>query len=199
MPTYLPERIRVPEGDDAYNLTHDLRRMMESATTIVPVANQADRAALIAALEVAGRGPTPANPVYVSRADTGPGLNTEVTTDGLAWRTMRADDTGALAVASSNGFTTTGTARARQGWASMYGHFNPTADGGITRVFKNLGQLPPLTRPPAPMLIPMYSNLEVSVQGRILADGTIQAILVTGTRPISTTTIFSIAGQAWPV
>lgn len=86
MPTILPEGIRVPAGVDPYALTDDLRKMMESATTIVPVANVTQRTALVAGLVAAGRPPTAADPVFVDRADAPAGANLERTTDGTNWR-----------------------------------------------------------------------------------------------------------------
>ena len=85
MPTIMPEGFRVPAGADSYALTDDLRKMMESATTIVPVTNIANRTALVAALVAAERGPTPADPLYVDRADAPAGAKLERTTDGTTW------------------------------------------------------------------------------------------------------------------
>lgn len=84
MPTTLPEGIVVPAGSDAYNLVPDLRTMMESATTIVPVPNQAARTALVAGLTAAGRAPSPANPLIIHRQDTGV-IETTVDPAGSAW------------------------------------------------------------------------------------------------------------------
>ena len=86
MPAILPEGIRVPTGTDSYALTDDLRKMMESATTIVPVTNVTARAALVAGLVAAGRPPTSADPVFVRRADAPIGSELEVTADGTTWR-----------------------------------------------------------------------------------------------------------------
>lgn len=85
MPTILPEGIRVPAGIDPYALTDDLRKMMESATTIVPVANVPARAALVAALVAANRPPSTSDPLYVDRADAATADRLEVTYDGTTW------------------------------------------------------------------------------------------------------------------
>ena len=85
MPNITPEGIRVPTGTDSWDLTNDLRKMMESATTIVPVANAAARTALVAALAAAGRGPTAARPLYVDRADAYVHQRLESTIDGTTW------------------------------------------------------------------------------------------------------------------
>lgn len=109
MPTYLPEGFRVPAGDDPYDLTNDLRRMMESATTIVPVTNTAARDALVAALGAAGRPPSADRPVYVSRADATPGVQTEFSTDGTNWKSLAAtDDTGWITSAPSANWSVVG-------------------------------------------------------------------------------------------
>lgn len=85
MPSTMPEGIVVPVGTDAYNLTADLRRMMETATTIIPVANGAARSALIAALTAAGRPPSAADPVIVYRADASSCLRLEASINGTTW------------------------------------------------------------------------------------------------------------------
>lgn len=115
------------------------------------------------------------------------------------WIAPPPSDSGPLAVTGLNGFSASGTARARAGWAGMYGAFKSDGAGGITTEFKTLGRLPVGTRPPVAMLIPMYSNLTVPVQGRITPDGLVEAILVSGTQAISSATLFSIAGLSWPV
>lgn len=85
MPNIMPEGIRVPAGGDNYDLTNDLRKMMESATTIVPVANVPARAALVAALVAASRPPSTSDPLYVDRADAPAGASLERTIDGTTW------------------------------------------------------------------------------------------------------------------
>lgn len=71
MPTIMPEGTRVPAGGDAYDLTNDLRRMMASATTIVPVANASARTTLLAGLAADSRPVSPADPAVQYQADTG--------------------------------------------------------------------------------------------------------------------------------
>ena len=90
MPTTMPEGIRVPAGGDNYDLTNDLRKMMESATTIVPVANIPARTALVAALAAAGRPPSTSDPLYVDRADAATADRLEVTHNGTTWGTVPA-------------------------------------------------------------------------------------------------------------
>lgn len=84
MPNFTAEGFRVPATSDNYALTNDLRKMMESAKTIVPVANKTARTALIAALTADGRPPTPTNPTIVVRADAA-GDPIEITEDGTTW------------------------------------------------------------------------------------------------------------------
>lgn len=88
MATTLPEGIVVPAGGDSYNLTADLRRMMESATTTVPVANAAARTALVAALTAAGRTPSVTDPLVILRNDAPDGAKIEFTQNGSAWVTV---------------------------------------------------------------------------------------------------------------
>ena len=85
MPTIMPEGIRVPTGSDSYDLTADLRKMMASAQTIVPVTNLAARTALVAGLVADGRPPSAADPLYVDRADAPAGASLERTIDGTTW------------------------------------------------------------------------------------------------------------------
>lgn len=85
MPTTSPEKIVTPTADDAYALTADLRRMMDSARTIVPVANSAERNAVAAALVAAGTPPTTERPLYVDRMDAPGGYTIERTTNGTTW------------------------------------------------------------------------------------------------------------------
>lgn len=84
MPITSPEKIITPAPDDAYALTTDLRRMMASARTIVPVANATERAAVVSALVAAGTPPTAARPLFVYRADAPFPL--EWTEDGTTWQ-----------------------------------------------------------------------------------------------------------------
>lgn len=88
MPILLPEGVRVPATGDAYNLTEDLRLMMESASLIVPVANEAARTALVSALAAAGRPVSTARPLIVNRDDARDGFELEMSTDGNTWRSV---------------------------------------------------------------------------------------------------------------
>lgn len=109
MPTILPEGIRVPAGGDSYDLTNDLRKMMESATTIVPVANVGARTALVQALAAAGRAPSVAAPLYVDRADAPPLARLERSSDGATWHALYAG-VGAAAASDRPGGGALGTA-----------------------------------------------------------------------------------------
>ena len=142
MPNITPEGIRVPTGTDSYDLTNDLRKMMESATTIVPVANDAGRTALLSALVAAGRPASTTDPVYVHRSDTGavernagaswvsfsPERASHVTHQGdLVWGSARQPGDISLQVSASNRLASAG---GRATWT------NPTALGfrGISSI-----------------------------------------------------------------
>ena len=71
MPLFLPEGVRVPSGDDPYDLTTDLRKMAESTVGVIPVANESARATLLTNLSASGRPASPARPVYVHQSDSG--------------------------------------------------------------------------------------------------------------------------------
>ena len=126
MPTTMPEGYRVPTGTDAYDLTVDLRKMMESAKTIVPVTNEAARKALVAALVADGRPPSAADPLYVSRADTPPYVGLEYTTDGTSWVAIPAETTGTLPLLAGYGSFEGAPSYARHGLIA-------TASGGALR------------------------------------------------------------------
>lgn len=85
----LPTGLTVPQASDAYQPDADIRTLADSLAgkVIVPVANEAERAALVASLTWT---PSPSRPLYVHRADAGTGLELEVTTSGTVWRTVRA-------------------------------------------------------------------------------------------------------------
>ncbi len=97
MPVILPEGIRVPAAGDAYALTDDLRKMAESARTIVPVANVTERAALVAALTAASRPPSATSPLHVHRADMSAVGGLEYTINGKDWLVISEYDTGWVA------------------------------------------------------------------------------------------------------
>jgi len=67
MPTLTVTKAQVPVGSDPYALTADLKKMMETASLVVPVANQAERDGL------ADKFPTKQLPVpfLITRADLG--------------------------------------------------------------------------------------------------------------------------------
>lgn len=90
MPNITPEGYRLPAGTDNYALTNDLRLMMESANTIVPVANITARVNLVAALTTAGRAPTATDPLYVHRADAPLGFELEITKNGSSWQPVNS-------------------------------------------------------------------------------------------------------------
>lgn len=100
MPTILPEGIRVPATGDAYALTEDLRKMMESATTIVPVANEAGRNALSAGLAAAGRPPSTTEPAIAWRADT----NALEMNWGTGWKPIPAAATVRVTIEETAGY-----------------------------------------------------------------------------------------------
>lgn len=141
MPNITPEGIRVPAGGDNYDLTNDLRKMMESATTIVPVANIPARAALVAALVAAGRPPTTADPLYVDRADAPANRRLERSHDGTSWSPIVAGDTGWI------------DATLVGGWSNLLGNYSPTryrlmAGQVYLEIAIKLGTLGAFTLPP---------------------------------------------------
>lgn len=91
MPFIMPEGTRVPVGTDNYDLTNDLRKMVESQSTIVSVASVTMRSALVAALTAAGRTPTTTRPLFVDRADLPSHYALEFTTDGTNWGVVPAE------------------------------------------------------------------------------------------------------------
>lgn len=143
MPVILPEGIRVPDGSDSYDLTNDLRKMMESAFTIVPVANTTARAALVSALVAAGRGPTSARPLYVDRADAPVGLRLEVTYNGTAWSPYTAGDTGWVPCVNASGFNATGLFLRKVGiQVHVRGAVAPTGSGTLPATFVSIANIP---------------------------------------------------------
>lgn len=83
----LPTGLTVPQASDAYQPDADIRTLADSLAgkVIIPVANETERSALVAAL---GWTPTPARPLYVHRVDSEFGEQAEVTTDGTTWRRL---------------------------------------------------------------------------------------------------------------
>ncbi|MBN8881922.1 MAG: hypothetical protein J0H73_06355 [Salana multivorans] len=83
--------LRVPLDSDTFDPSGDMRNLASSlgGATVVPVPNTTARAALVTGL---GWTPTPGRPLYVHRADAGTGRELEVTTNGSAWRSIRARD-----------------------------------------------------------------------------------------------------------
>lgn len=77
--------IEVPAGTDAFDPQNDMVELGASleGRIIIPVANVAARTALATTL-----GPTPAEPLYVHRADAPAGLETEYSTNGTTWRSV---------------------------------------------------------------------------------------------------------------
>lgn len=114
MPTIMPEGIRVPTGTDSYDLTNDLRKMMASAQTIVPVTNVAARTALVAALVADSRPPSTSDPLYVDRADAPANRRLECSHDGISWSPFLSGDTGWMEA------TLVG------GWSNLLGNYSPT-------------------------------------------------------------------------
>lgn len=86
MPFIMPEGTRVPSGTDNYDLTTDLRKMAESQSTIVPIANTTMRTSMVNAMIAAGRTPTTMRPLWVDRVDLGAWYALESTTDGSTWK-----------------------------------------------------------------------------------------------------------------
>lgn len=109
-------------------------------------------------------------------------------------------DTGPVAIPALTGFTSTATVRRVGKGTGVNGEFLPTAAGTITpSAYLDLGQMPPGFAPPTTMLLPLYANVPAIVQGRILVDGRIQAVLQTGqpTTNINTGTRFSLTYASW--
>lgn len=109
MPLILPEGVRVPSGDDPYDLTTDLRRMSETTVAIVPVPNEPARATLLANLSAAGRPASPARPVYVHQSDTG----TTWKNDGSGWAAVGVPEVVTNGTISEGPFTSSALAVTR--------------------------------------------------------------------------------------
>lgn len=101
MPLTTPEGVRVPSGDDPYDLTTDLRKMAETTIAVIPVVNATARATLLANLAAAGRPASPTRPVYVHQGDTG----TTWKNDGSGWRAVGVPDVIAPENAPASGQT----------------------------------------------------------------------------------------------
>lgn len=82
-----PTGLDVPAGTDLFDPDGDMRALGASLSSriIVPVPNTTARNALAALLA-----PTPANPLYVDRADAPTGLHLEATRNGTTWETVPA-------------------------------------------------------------------------------------------------------------
>lgn len=77
---------------------------INNKTTINVVSNTAARTALVTALTAAGKGPTPARPLFVSREDTPPSY-IESTTDGVTWRAVGAPEVLTASTTASGVYT----------------------------------------------------------------------------------------------
>lgn len=199
MATIMPEGIRVPTGTDSYDLTNDLRKMMESAFTIVPVANTAERGALVAELVAAGRGPTAARPLYVDRADATPTARLEVTYSGSAWAPIQSGDTGWVPCASPSAFNASNLFLRKIGSVvHVRGNVVPTASGSFTTSYVAIAFLPAAFRQSTYVnqLHPGQSNTAYPVAFQINPTGGLIAARVgSGTGAYTTNT--QIAPTGW--
>lgn len=143
-------------------------------------------------------GPTP--PVGTSNPVKVEGWFTQIIDwiRGLSPSGSTVYDTGLIPIPAGTGFVSNAFVRRVGKTISVTGDFRPLAAGTITTgAFLNLGKLPPGFF--VVMNLPLYANVAAPVQGRILADGTIQAILMAGqaSQNTSTTTSFSLAYAGW--
>ncbi|WP_175008111.1 hypothetical protein [Cellulosimicrobium sp. TH-20] len=201
MPVILPERIRVPAPGDSYALTEDLRKMMESARTIVPVANETDRAAVVAALAAASRPVSSSAPLIVERADAPEGAQLEMTTDGTKWRTL-ATESAPVTPTRGDGWETVAGAGHRLrlvrigNMAHVFGSVQRST-GSTGSILKIPTAMQPPTVDTRPVGVAVASNSTFGVI--FIGSGELKAVAGYGNLSGSGSYVLPLSGLCWPL
>lgn len=189
-----PRKIHYPLGDDPLAPHTDMRRLAESASVIVPVANRAEADAILSALQSQGVDLSE-RPLYVDRRDTG----TLERNNGNGW-------VGAIEDPASAGITfETGWSGNQSNGRLEYGHLSviniiltysgPTISVGASGDCSNttVARLPASFRPIVDT--PLGSGLTGRV-GAFTArpSGEIILAAVGGTADITSGSVFSFGG-----
>lgn len=201
MPVILPERTRVPAAGDSYALTEDLRKMMESARTIVPVSNTTDRQAVVSALAAASRPVSTSTPLIVERADAPEGAQLEMSTDGTKWRTL-SSESAPITPTLMTGWTSVAGAGHRLriqrigNMAYLFGSVQRTT-GSVGQIL----QIPPEAQPPSidtrPVGVAVASNATFGVM--FLGSNELKAIAGYGNLTGSGSFVLPLSGLCWPL